>query len=427
MVSLEDVLHALARAAAGQPLRSRRAPGAPHVGAPPPPLPPAAWHERAPGEGGVTQLRADFAFELCASVLCALSSAFAFSRFSFILASRSYDLNGDGSISAEEVAELVQRSLAGNARSVNSTLRAIGAVQHGRLSAVTFGLMCSHAPNFVYPAFALQEELVGAGRSAGEALHALHAFWDDDDGAAYSACSSGSAQHGAQHGAQHAAPRARARSPGGGAASAPPLSEGVAADLTARAFRAARLGRTADVEAALLHGGVSVGAAFEPHRATLLHVAAAHGHRQLCRRLLLLGAPPRARDALGRTAAEVALAYRHWPCAEQLQAAGVPASPAAQAHAAAEAQAWAERDNGDARDESDAEYEADEQEEWRAEAASAPPLPHARLAPLPPRPQSPSGSDADAEDAEDDGGGPVGGDGPPQPGAWRSRSRRRGE
>jgi hypothetical protein len=125
-----------------------------------------------------------------------------------------------------------------------------------------------------------------------------------------------------------------AATPGGGASSA--SKEG----LVARAFRAARLGRTEEVEAAIVRDGVSADVAFEPHRATLLHVAAAHGHRALCRRLLALGAPPRARDALGRTAAEVALAYRHWAAAEALQAAGVPVSPTAAAHAAAEQQRW---------------------------------------------------------------------------------------
>jgi hypothetical protein len=126
--------------------------------------------------------------------------------------------------------------------------------------------------------------------------------------------------------------------------------------MLARAFRAARLGRTEEVEAAVLREGVPPDAAFEPHRATLLHVAAAHGHKALCRRLLALGAPPRARDALNRTAAEVALAYRHWAAAEALQAAGVPVSPQA------------------------AERAADEQRRWRAQQQQADALAYAQAA-----------------------------------------------
>jgi hypothetical protein len=225
--------------------------------------------------------------------------------------------------------------------------------------------MCTHAPNFVYPAFALQEALATAGRSAAAALAALSAFFETaaGGGAAFVV----TAAPGGGWGPQEETPvRGYNRNHAGGAAasqqqaqahdwsspaspstpqrradaSAPPLSPDVAADIVSRAFRAARLGRTEEVEAALTRGGVSPAAAFEPHRATLLHVAAAHGHRALCRRLLLLGAPPRARDALGRSAAEVALAYRHWDAAELLRIAGVPVSPAAEAHAADDAARW---------------------------------------------------------------------------------------
>jgi hypothetical protein len=145
-----------------------------------------------------------------------------------------------------------------------------------------------------------------------------------------------SALRGAREASRTPSPTATSSSP----ASAPPLSPELRDALLARAFRAARLGRTTEVEAAVLREGVPPDAAFEPHRATLLHVAAAHGHRALCRRLLALGAPPRARDALNRTAAEVALAYRHWAAAEALQAAGVPVSPQAAERAADEQRRW---------------------------------------------------------------------------------------
>ena len=322
-------------------------------------------------------------------------------------APRSYDLDGNGSLAAEEVVQLVTRTMGGNARTVNSTLRAIGVLRDGQTSTLRrleFVLMCEKAPNFMYPAFALQEALVRNGGGAGEALEALRAVlpvrrnsqvlangaklvrrlsnsmiqtvarrrssvtfnFGEEASSPPAPAASPPARVGparparsAMRGAREAS-RSRSNSPraGGGPATSPsPFTPGSAAGLglgagvaspasssgeglEARAFRAARLGRADEVEAAILRGGVSADVAFEPHRATLLHVAAAHGHRALCRRLLGLGAPPRARDALGRTAAEVALAYRHWATAEALQAAGVPVSPTAAAHATAEQQRW---------------------------------------------------------------------------------------
>jgi hypothetical protein len=367
--------------------------------------------------------------------------------------------------------------MSGNARAVHSTLRAIGAVQGGRVRRASFTLMCTHAPNFVYPAFALQEALATTGRYAAAALAALQTFFETTagGGAAFvvnnapgggwgpqdetpavqgykrSGGSAASQQQQQQQQREWGSPATPAtpqrRSdhssgrggsptppPGWGhaaAASAPPLSPDVAADLVSRAFRAARLGRTEEVEAAVTRGGVSPSAAFEPHRATLLHVAAAHGHRALCRRLLLLGAPPRARDALGRSAAEVALAYRHWEAAELLRNAGVPVSPAADAHAAADAARWRaqqaeqrdddERDGGggggggfddDARDwEEDAGDSGEEQDppqwDWAATKDGG-------------GDGGASAATADGFAGDDDSGGPVA-----QPGTWRSRSRRR--
>ncbi len=308
------------------------------------------------------------------------------------------------------------RTMAGNARTVHSTLRAIGADDQGWLTARGFTLMCTHAPNFMYPAFALQASLVKRGRHAAAALRALQVVlldlhldapvaradwegvgdtprtprggWEDED----------------EERPSHAGASPPPWQPA--AASAPPLSPAVGAELLARAFRAARLGRTADVEAAITGGGVSPAAAFEPHHATLLHVAAAHGHRALCRRLLLLGAPPRARDALGRSAAEVALAYRHWDTAEQLRAAGVPVSPAADVHAAAEAAAWAasmQREDGR---QMVAQEAGSDDEAWRSEQAGPPSAPA----------WAGSGGDADYERDDSEADAP----------AWRSRARHRG-
>ena len=378
MVSLEDVLRALACAAAGETLRvTKRVKRANSEFLPPMPLPASVWdmHDDISRSDA---LRANFAFDL-------------------------YDLDGNNSLGADEVTQLVVRTMAGNARAVHSTLRAIGVLRDGvttKLHRPEFTLMVEKAPNFMYPAFALQEALVRNGGGAAEALEALRRVMgvarrnssvsdvlsgggkalkrlSDRMRTSFTAVrrrSSVTFNFGAEAQTPSPGPRAGPGRPARSAlrggreasrtpsptatspASAPPLSPELRDALLARAFRAARLGRTEEVEAAVLREGVPPDAAFEPHRATLLHVAAAHGHRALCRRLLALGAPPRARDALNRTAAEVALAYRHWAAAEALQAAGVPVSPQA------------------------AERAADEQRRWRAQQQQADALAYAQAA-----------------------------------------------
>jgi hypothetical protein len=66
-VTLEDVLRTLALVAAGKlPPRGRESHHRFAAPLPPPPLPESAWDERAAGDGGLTEMHADFAFLLCA-------------------------------------------------------------------------------------------------------------------------------------------------------------------------------------------------------------------------------------------------------------------------------------------------------------------------------------------------------------------------
>jgi hypothetical protein len=65
-VNLEDVLRALALVAAGKLPQRGREPRHGLAAPLPPPLPPSAWEERAAGDGGLSELRAAFAFQLCA-------------------------------------------------------------------------------------------------------------------------------------------------------------------------------------------------------------------------------------------------------------------------------------------------------------------------------------------------------------------------
>jgi len=61
---------------------------------------------------------------------------------------------------------------------------------------------------------------------------------------------------------------------------------------------------------------------------TLLMIAAANGNKSTCKKLLLLGAAPNARDEHGRTAVDIAHQYNHFELAEYLRAHGVPGGDA---------------------------------------------------------------------------------------------------
>ena len=89
------------------------------------------------------------------------------------------------------------------------------------------------------------------------------------------------------------------------------------------AHRAARMGRADELEAIIVSGGISVdardrsGAGFTP-----LMRAAVDGHKSACKRLLGMGADARATDAEGRTALDLALAYKHAALADYLRVRG---------------------------------------------------------------------------------------------------------
>jgi len=380
-VTLEELLTALARAAAGQPLRVRQR------GAQPAALPaPCDW-ETAPG---ALRAQAAFAFAL-------------------------YDLNDNGRLSCDEVCTLCVEVLGCNMRSVDTTLRAVGAVHNGFVTLDGFVAIAQHASNFLYPAFRLQSKLSKHGADAREALTALRELFAaqgsapspykghrkqsvgydfGEEGANDGAPSSQQQQQQQQHsgrdcnaGAHHSVDGLPSRSfddlvraeeqammrHGGhrGGVEAERWEEPApCSEAVIGAFRAARLGRMGEVEGFLSRGEVAVDAVHEPHRATLLHVAAAHGHRAMCRRLLALGAPLQARDGLGRSAAEVALAYRHWDTATALQATGVSVSPHAELHALRERLAWAQQRR--AEQEEQAAGAAEQVEEWDQESPHKP-------------------------------------------------------
>ena len=56
----------------------------------------------------------------------------------------------------------------------------------------------------------------------------------------------------------------------------------------------------------------------------MLMIAAANGNKATCKKLLVLGANPAARDVRGRTAVDIAGKYNHFTLAEYLRTHGVP-------------------------------------------------------------------------------------------------------
>lgn len=405
-ISLEEVLVALARAAAGSTLRKTMRM---HAGADENLPGPADWEDST----DAVSSQAAFAFQL-------------------------YDLDGNGELTAREVSVLVSDTMGGNIRAVDANIRAIGAVRNEAVDLNGFNLMAMHASNFLFPAFRLQQRLAQYGKGASASLAALRQFFaqnglhGDGDGNGHGGYRQNVApppsrppampspakrtparkprkefdfgiekpaeeqqaqarhvreemprppppqpQQQQQAAAKRRPPRnvednnqwapavnrraaafegesiaeqQRALQPHNDGRwqaqqppQAPPRQETYSSsddDIVAAAFRAVRLGRAADLEACLNTGYLPIDIVFQPHGATLLHVAAAHGHRSLCKRLLSWGAPRDAVDMLGRTAAEVALAYRHWEVAATLRAAGVPLSPEAEMQSLRERAQW---------------------------------------------------------------------------------------
>ena len=97
-----------------------------------------------------------------------------------------------------------------------------------------------------------------------------------------------------------------------------------AAAIISDAFRAARMGRTAELDEMVREGVVRPDTRDPETGATLLMTAAAHGAKSLCKRLLHLGATPALVDKQGRTALDLALKYNHFTVADYLRRQGVP-------------------------------------------------------------------------------------------------------
>ena len=102
----------------------------------------------------------------------------------------------------------------------------------------------------------------------------------------------------------------KSQSHGAGASAVLPSPRGMPQGAAGLAHRAARLGRAADVAESISSGKVHVDARNHADQ-TLLAVAAANGHKAVCRKLIALGADLDARDARGNTPAAAAAAYNH--------------------------------------------------------------------------------------------------------------------
>ena len=101
------------------------------------------------------------------------------------------------------------------------------------------------------------------------------------------------------------------------------------AKLMTAAIRACRRNRPRDIEELVEVKGLFVDSRDETSGGqTLLMIAAANGNKSTCKKLLLLGAAPNARDEHGRTAVDIAHQYNHFELAEYLRAHGVPGGDA---------------------------------------------------------------------------------------------------
>ena len=114
----------------------------------------------------------------------------------------------------------------------------------------------------------------------------------------------------------------------------PPSDFAREAKLMTAAIRACRRNRPRDIEELVEVKGLYVDARDETSGGqTLLMIAAANGNKSTCKKLLLLGAAPNARDGHGRTAVDVAYQYNHFELAEYLRVHGVPRGDAARGFA----------------------------------------------------------------------------------------------
>ena len=163
-------------------------------------------------------------------------------------------------------------------------------------------------------AYALCDEIMRIGTVAGQLLEilsdpAVDTFSDETDWL------SGSAFDG---GARVSSPRAES----GSRAETPFARE---AKVMTAAIRACKLNRPYEIERLVDVEGLNLDARDETSdEQTLLMIAAANGNKATCKKLLVLGADPAARDALGRTAVDVAGKYNHFTLAEYLRMHGVP-------------------------------------------------------------------------------------------------------
>jgi len=164
-------------------------------------------------------------------------------------------------------------------------------------------------------AYALCDEIMSIGTVAGQLLEilndaAIDTFSDDTEwigGSAFDA------------GARLSSSRTES---GSRAASSPFARE---AEIMTAAIRACKLNRAYEIEHLVDTKGLDVDARDETSdQQTLLMIAAANGNKATCKKLLVLGANPAARDVRGRTAVDIAGKYNHFTLAEYLRTHGVP-------------------------------------------------------------------------------------------------------
>lgn len=164
-------------------------------------------------------------------------------------------------------------------------------------------------------AYALCDEIMSIGTVAGQLLEilnnpAIDTFSDDTEWIGASAFDAG-------------ARLSSSRTESGSRASSSPFAR--EAEVMTAAIRACKLNRTYEIERLVDTEGLDVDARDETSdEQTLLMIAAANGNKATCKKLLVLGANPAARDVRGRTAVDIAGKYNHFTLAEYLRTHGVP-------------------------------------------------------------------------------------------------------